>query len=58
MAFPKTECMNIDAKYPIWTKKNKYGDIRKAQKLKYLGETQTPNINEKAAIEEKGKRWR
>ena len=33
--------------------RTKYGDNERAQNFKYLGETLTPNINEKATLKER-----
>lgn len=56
ISFEKTEYMNIKTADPIWTMRTKYGDIKRARKFKYLGEILTPNMNEKAAIEERARK--
>lgn len=44
--------MNINTKNRLWTIKNMYGDIKRTQRFKLLGEILIANYNEEAAIEE------
>ena len=56
ISFEKTQYMNIDARDPTWKMKTKYGNIKRVKEFKYLGETLTPNGNEKTAIEGRAKK--